>query len=234
MIPLSWSRISDYRQCPHKFNLKYIRKEPNFQLRDDQKSIHLIRGNNVHKSLDGYVQTKLKGEEPKISSMIEVRNTIPIVEQIIQRYDVMPEQSIAIDENFQLVDWYSKNTWFRVIYDLIGFHKNAEASILVIDYKTGKMNDYAGTMMELGQLHMFGLVAMALWPDHDTVDAAYLYVDHKKAIRQSFIRERDFTTMKESLQSEHQKINEDQSFVAVKNEFCKWCDATSDQCVNKK
>lgn len=233
MIPLSWSRISDYRQCPYKFNLKYIRKEENFQLRDDQKSIHLIRGGNVHKALETHVRSKLKGEEPRVSSMIEVRNVLPIVNQLMDVFTVIPEQSLAINENLEPVDWFSKEVWFRVIFDLICIHKTHD-SLVILDYKTGKFSDYKGNMMELGQLHMFALVAMAIWKDFQNVNTAYLYVDHKKTVKQSFIKNQDFPTLVNSLRSEHQKINEDQSFIATKNEFCKWCDATSDQCVNKK
>lgn len=234
MIPLSWSRISDFRQCPHKFNLKYIKKAPNFQIPEDKKSIHLIRGNNVHKGLENYVIARLKGETPKPSSMIEIRNTTPLVDKIMSAYDVQPERQIAVNDKFEVVDWYSKDTWFRVIFDLFGLHKSYREMAIVIDYKTGKFKDYSGSAMELGQLHMFGLTALALWPDRETVDTAYLFVDHKKTIRETFDRDRDYDLMMNNLRAEHQKIQDERDFKATKNEFCMWCDATPDQCEIKK
>ena len=61
MISLSWSRISDFRQCALKFKLKYIDKVSNMLLKDEDKGPQLIRGSNIHKALDEYVKTKLRG-----------------------------------------------------------------------------------------------------------------------------------------------------------------------------
>jgi CRISPR/Cas system-associated exonuclease Cas4 (RecB family) len=228
MIALSWSRISDYRQCPHKFDLKYIQKVPNFQMKEEEKSPHLVRGGNVHKQLENYVVKKLKGEIPNVT-MPEVLGTIPLIDNIMSNYNVIPENQIAIDENFKITDWYSKTAYFRVIYDLIGFGK----SLLLVDYKTGKLSDYSGSMDELGQLHFSALIGMSLWPEYDRCDTVYLYVDHKKPVKISFDRS-DLEPMKEKLIEEHRLINEEQEFKPTRNQFCKWCDSTRQQCINSK
>lgn len=68
-IALSWSRLSDYQQCPLKFKLKYIEKDKMFK-EDESQSPHLVRGSNVHKALENYVvQKQSNGEmEVKITS----------------------------------------------------------------------------------------------------------------------------------------------------------------------
>lgn len=228
MIALSWSRISDYRQCPKKFNLKYIEKAQNFKIEDKDKSVHLVRGGNVHSQLESYVVKKLKGEIPNVT-MPEVIGVTPLIDNIMANYNVLPENQIAIDENFKSVDWYSKAAWFRVIYDLIGFGK----SLLLVDWKTGKFNDYGGSMDELGQLHLSALVGMALWPDYDQCDTTYVFVDHKKTISCKFDHN-DLEPMREKLIKEHRLINEEQEFKAKKNQFCRWCAATREQCINSK
>lgn len=233
MIALSYSRISDFRQCPRKFKLKYIEKAKNMLLEDKDKNVHLVRGKNVHDALQTYLIKKRAGEDVKPSSMIEVRNTTPIVDKLMLLYDLHPEKQIAINDQFEMVDWFAKDAWFRSIYDIIGFGRNGDKTIFNGDYKTGKLTDYTGTMMEMGQLHMFALLSMALWPKAEKVDAVYLYVDHKKPVKQEFIRERDFETMKENLIIEHQRINDEQDFMPTKNQFCKWCDALSAQCEHK-
>ena len=229
MIALSWSRISDYRQCPHKFNMKYLRKEPNFQLKDDEKSPQLVRGGNVHKGLDTYVIKKLKYEEPTVT-MPEILRTAPLIDQIIHNYSVKSEQQIAINDQFQVVSWYAKDAWFRVIYDLIGLGND----LLLVDWKTGKFAEYAGSMEELGQLHMAAVVGMTMYPDYEDCSSVYVYVDHRKTVPCTFKRSEDYEYMRDQLIREHEWINKDQTFIPRKNQYCRWCDSTFEQCKFKK
>lgn len=224
MIALSYSRISDYRQCPHKFNLKYLDKAPNFQLKDEDKSPALVRGGNIHKSLDRYIRNKLDKQPNDITSP-EVARTAPLIDGIMDNYNVSPEKQIAIDSNFKEVSWYSKDAYFRVIMDLIGWGSD----LLIGDFKTGKLTDYTGSMAKLGQLHMSAIVGFALWPEYEFCSSIYIYVDHQKVIPTRF-KNSDFEPMKEQLIIEHETINSDVYFKATKNQFCRYCEATSAQC----
>lgn len=224
MIALSYSRMSDYRQCPHKFKMKYIDKEPNFQLKDEDKSPALVRGGNIHKSLENYVIARLNGEEYQ-ATMPEVIHTIPLIDTIMSNYNVAPEMQIAINDKFERVDWFSKNAYFRVIYDLVGWGND----LLLGDYKTGKLADYVGTQDKLGQLHLGALVGMSLWPEYERCASVYIYIDHKVPILQKFTRD-DLSAMKESLVREHYEINSDIVFAPKRNQYCKWCNATKQQC----
>ena len=226
MIALSYSRISDYRQCPDKFKKKYLDKLPNFQLKDEDKSPALVRGGNIHKQLDDYVKAKLKGEVPKPTSP-EVLKTAPLIDNIMANYNVNTERQIAIDENFKEVSWYAKNAYFRVIMDLTGFGKD----LLMVDYKTGKFADYEGSMDCLGQLHMSALVGLSLWPEYDKCSCIYIFVDHKRTIPVKFDRT-DLEPMKEKLVEEHAQINAEKDFAPKKNKYCFFCEATTDQCTH--
>lgn len=225
MLALSYSRISDFRQCPRKFYLKYIEKAPNF-IEDSSKNPHLVRGSNVHKALEMYVVKKKAGQtEIPVSTMPEVESTKPLIDKLMTQFDVHPEMQIAINKDFQQVDWFSKEAWFRVITDIIGF-----GDILFIgDYKTGKVTDYSGTMEEPGQLHMSSLIGMALWPQFNDVRNIYLYVDHKKKVDLHLTRDH-YDSLKQRLVDEHQKINDEKDFCEKSNQFCRWCAATKDQC----
>lgn len=227
-IALSYSRISDYRQCPHKFRLKYIDKVPNFQLKDEDKSPALVRGGNIHKDLERYVTMKREGVvyEPTLP---EVIGATPLIDMLYANYNLYPERQIAIDENFKEVSWYDKNAYFRVIYDLVGFGND----LFLGDYKTGKMTDYSGSMSELGQLHMSAVVGMSLWSEYSECSTVYIYVDHKKTIPVKFKQE-SLDPMKEKLQIEHDIINCDVNFMEKRNQYCKWCEATKDQCIHSK
>lgn len=229
MIALSWSRISDYRQCPRKFYLKYLEKAPNFQLKDEDKSPQLVRGGNIHKGLERYVIERLNGKSPVLTTP-EIIATAPLIDRIMENYSVHPERQIAIDSNFKEVSWYAKDAWFRVIYDLIGFGND----LLLGDYKTGKFSDYSGSMNELGQLHLSALVGFSLWPEYEDCSTLYIYVDHKKTIPCQFKRNDSFKIMQDKLVAEHAVINSDIDFLEKKNPYCKWCEGTAEQCINKR
>ena len=229
VMALSWSRINDFRQCPHKFFLKYIEKAPNFMMKDEDKSPHLVRGNNVHKQLEVYVVKKLKNE-PVTPTMPEVINTIPLIDRIMANYNVRPESQIAVNDKFEEVSWYSKDAWFRVIYDLIGFGQD----LLLGDYKTGKLTDYSGSVNELGQLHMSAVIGMALFPEFEVCNPLYIYVDHKQVIPCVLNRKETFELMKKNLIEEHGKINAEKDFNPKKNQFCGWCSALKEQCKYSK
>jgi len=227
MIALSYSRLSDYRQCPRKFKLKYLDKAKNFQIDNNNKGPHLVRGENIHKGLEKYLIRKKAGEENIApSSLDEVESTKPLINKLMTIYDLHPEHQLAINANFEQVDWFSKDAWFRVIYDIIGFGPD----LLVGDYKTGKLTDYMGSLEHPGQLHLSALVAMAIWPKYQSVYASYFYVDHKKPVDIRLNRAQHFDKLKETLQMEHAQVNAETEWAPCKNQFCNFCEATKQQC----
>ena len=224
MIALSYSRISDYRQCPAKFKMKYLDKLPNFQLKDEDKSPALVRGGNIHKALDEYVKTKLRGEVPSFT-MPEVIRTAPLIDKIMKNYNVNTEQQISIDSEFHRIDWYSKQTWFRSIFDLVGFGPD----LLILDWKTGRFGDYEGSMECMGQLHLSSIIGLILYPEYDVCSCLYWFVDHSKSI-QLKINRSDLGPMKEKLIEEHARINAEKDFDPKKNKYCYFCDSIRGQC----
>lgn len=227
-IALSWSRLSDYNQCPLKFKLKYIDKPANFK-EDFDKSPHLVRGSNVHKKLEDYVVQKTSdGQlEVKITSLPEVEATKPFVDRYIDNYDVViPETQIAINKDWQRVEWFSRDAYYRAIFDLIAIRKS---DVSIIDYKTGKIRDYDGGPSGKGQLHLSAAISFHLWDDVPEVNTVYAYVDHKQTMPLSFKRDQA-QELREHFDAEHAKVNADKEFRPQVNEFCKWCPATRAQC----
>lgn len=227
-IALSWSRLSDYNQCPLKFKLKYIEKDKMFK-EDESASPHLVRGSNVHKALENYVvQKQSNGElEVKITSLPEVENTKPFVDRFLENYTVViPETQIAIDKNWNRVEWFSKDAYYRAILDLIAIRPT---DVAIIDYKTGKMRDYDGGPSGKGQLHLSGAISLSLWKEVPEVTTTYAYVDHKQTISKKFTQE-DREGLVKHFDSEYDKVNSDKEFRPTVNEFCKWCPATRAMC----
>ena len=227
-IALSWSRLSDYQQCPLKFKLKYLDKDKKFK-EDDSASPHLVRGKNVHAALERYVVQKTSnGElEVKITSIPEVENTKPFVDRFLNNYEqVIPETQIAIDQNWQRVEWFSRDAYYRAIFDLIAIRPS---DVAIIDYKTGKMRDYDGGPSGKGQLHLSAGIALHLWPKVPDVSTVYAYVDHKQTIPKYFKQE-DAPKLRAHFDSMYEIVNSDKAFKPKVNEFCKWCPATRDMC----
>lgn len=227
-MALSHSRLSDFNQCPRKFKLKYIDKASNMNPDDKDKSVHLVRGQNVHKSLENYV-IKLNAGENDIepSSMPEVQAARVYVDKVYAEYDqTLPELQLAVNDNYEQVGWFDKSTYWRAILDLIAINK---IRAIIADYKTGKFAEYDGGPTGYGQLHLSGLLGLSLIPHVEEVETNYLYVDHRKFVKRIFKRS-ELPTLQAHFDAEHEKVNTETEYKPKKNEFCKWCDANKAQC----
>lgn len=231
---LSWSRLSDYQQCPRKFKLKYIDKAENFQEKDADKSPHLVRGGNVHKALENYV-IKLKAGQQGIpvSSLPEVESTKPLIGNFVQAFgidNIHPEQQVSVNINWNQVEWFDRESYYRAIFDFIAlkYQDTVVSYVDITDWKTGKFKDYSAD--QPGQLELSAAIALNMWPQAEEVATRYVYVDHKKAITRKFTAKDDKEYLTMHFVKEHRKVNEDNNFDPAQNEFCKYCQATKLQC----
>lgn len=229
-LALSHSRLSDFNQCPLKFKLKYIDKAENFAIDDSNKSIHLVRGQNVHKALENYLIKRKAGQSAdslKSNNLKEVNDTIPLIEQYIEFFgldNMHPEKQICIKDDWTEDSWFSKAAYYRGIFDLIGISPNVA---FIGDYKTGKFTDYT-PQNGMGQLELSSAIALSIF-DVEKVDNSYLYVDHKKVVSKTYTQA-DRIRLVEHFEAEHLKVNEEADFDPCKNQYCRWCEATKDQC----
>lgn len=227
-MALSHSRLSDFNQCPRKFYLKYIAKAPNFQMKQEDKSVHLVRGDNVHKALETYL-IRLKSGEQNIgpSSLDEVEQVKPLIHKYIELFglaNVHPEAQVSINEDWKQVDWFSKDSYYRAILDIIC---RADNVAIVGDYKTGKFKDYSPEN-GMGQLELTSAIALSIW-DIDEIKTIYIYVDHKKTIQKTYTRA-DKNRLVDHFVKEHDKVNAEKNFDPKPNQFCGWCEASKAQC----
>ena len=227
-MALSYSRLSDFNQCALKFYLKYIDKAPNFQTKQEDKSIHLVRGDNVHKALESYLVKRKSGQaDIAPSSLAEVEQTRPLIEKYIKVFgidNVHPEAQISIDDEWRRVEWFAKNSYYRAILDLICL---APTVAVIGDYKTGQFRDYAPEN-GMGQLELSSAIALSIFEVKE-VKTIYFYVDHKKTIQKNYGPE-DKNRLVDYFVAEHDKVNAEQNFDPKSNKFCQWCDATKAQC----
>ena len=156
----SFSRLNNFETCPKKFWHQSVAKDV-----FEGESEAMRYGKLVHKALE---------------KRVSVGTKLPMNLKHLEKYadklhkaegEKLTEQQLAIDNNFEPCDWFSKDTYCRAIIDLAII--NLPHGI-VIDYKTGKISH------DFTQLRLAGVMLMLHKPEIQTLDLAYLWTKEKK------------------------------------------------------
>lgn len=224
-IALSWSRISDWDQCPRKFYLKHVAR--GFPKEDISKSVHLVKGAEIHKQLENFVYAKLNKKPVEEVPMVQsAKSTIPLIERVMGQFsDVWPERQVAVTYDFKPAEWFGADVGFRSIWDFSGLNTG---HALILDWKTGKVYDYED---ECGQLHLSGAMGNAIF-GADVVDIAYVYVEQKIMKPETPLRLEadDFPHIRAFFQKVYDIVNVEKDWAPRANQYCNWCPATKLQC----
>jgi CRISPR/Cas system-associated exonuclease Cas4 (RecB family) len=224
MIALSWSRWSDYDQCPRKFSLKYIAKAKNFQEDPKNKSAHLQRGENLHKQLENYVLYKRDPQNFELPNFSpECEAAVPLIDRLFETSQVvLPEMQMAVDSTWKQVEWFAKNAYYRAIIDLIAGRQD---HAIVWDWKSGKFQEYAD---ECGQLHLTGAMVIQQ-KGYSYVDVSYVFIDHRRpsSVR---ITQDEVPKIISIFDERHARVNSETQWLPKRNDNCRWCNATRSQC----
>lgn len=231
-MAISWSRWSDFDQCPRKFFLKYVDKAVNFKEDPKDKSLHLIRGEQLHKQLENYVMYKIDlaqgvagAVRPAMSP--ETESVTPLIDKLmLSSTAVLPETQLAINREWKQVEWFDKKAAIRAILDLIALRSN---HAIIWDYKSGKYKPYAD---ECGQLHLSAAMIIAL-KGLDYVDVSYLFLDEKKpeGIR---VTQEDARRVIKIFDERYERVNAEVKWEPKRNDYCGFCSATKAQCHHSK
>lgn len=226
-IALSFSRLSDYEACPLKFKLKYITKE----FPDDSGNPAFVKGNEIHKQLENYINFLKGGTEPKLNT--HTQNAAPMLAKLHKACDgnIFAEKQIATNQEWDKCDWFDKPhiVKFRAIIDCLVFLDNE--TLLIIDFKSGKIREYEDGPTT--QLKLTAAMLFSLYPKINKITSSYLFVEHKKTVKVDFQRDQ-LDELKSNFNDAHTIVNQDADFDYKKNQYCHWCAATSDQCPIKK
>jgi hypothetical protein len=227
-IALSWSRVSDFLQCPRKFFLKYVTK--GFPPEDASKSVHLVKGSEMHKQMELYTYSKINGVAYDKPASPACKDAFPMVDRIFDTFDqVWPERQVAVNGEWKPDEWFGKQVAWRSIWDLSAVSmKNRSA--LLIDWKTGKVQDYGEE--EPGQLHLSAAMAMdVLGVDEVTIFYAFLEFKVKKPEGGlKLTRELDYQPIRQHFTQIYDKVNVEKEWKPTVNQYCNYCPATKAQC----
>lgn len=233
MIALSWSRLSTFMQCPKKFHLQFITKS----FREEEKSVHLIKGEELHKQLENYVLAKNGQAAMPLGFSPPVRDTLPYVDKLLALYDaVYPEAQLACNVHWQPTEWFGNDTAWRAIWDITGLQT---ATCYVGDYKSGKIYPLGDSF---GQLHLSAVMGLHRFKDVPEITAAYIYIEHQKIEPVRVTREKTDQVDSKGKRVPHlaevqmyfeerfEQVQMEKNFAPIPNDNCKFCQATRAQC----
>lgn len=167
--PWSYSALTAYETCPHRFNLTRVQRKV-----QEPQTEATIWGNRVHKALELYA----KGEKPLPD---EFKRWGKYVDKLFEREGKrVVENKVALDKNLRPTTWMAKNVWVRGVID-IGVVGSERAYLL--DWKTGKRK------FDSDQLKLFAALAFASYPWVDSVVTGFVWLKDKKLDKDVFTRD---------------------------------------------
>lgn len=158
LMPLSYSRLSTYENCPAKFDYLYVTKSVK-----DEDNEYTVYGSRVHESLEkaGRDGTPLPDDLAKFH---------PLVERIISQPGRKEyERQMAIRRDKTPCDWFASDVWIRGIADVLILDGDRA---WCLDWKTGKPRDNPT------QLQLFAALIFAHYPEVAEVRTGYIWLHH--------------------------------------------------------
>ncbi len=213
----SFSAYSLYKQCPRKF--KYIKldklKEP--------PSVHLERGNRVHKGIENYL--KSRGMLPE-----ECAQFVPEFQRIQALFTkrlngALAEESWAYTRQWQPTAWFSKDAWLRAKVDCLF---EADGVVTVIDWKTGKYSPQFNVATYLLQLELYALLVFLSLEHTQVVRPKLIFVDAGVVYPTKFEPVIEYTRdqvedLKAAWEGRVQPMFDDNDFETKTSNLCQFC-----------
>lgn len=203
-----------------KFDSQYVTKD----YPDDSNNPAFKKGKEIHKQLEDYIVSHKDGK-PDSSILGKYSVTAkPIIDAYVKYIgaeSIVPENQIALNDDWEKVSWFDKEVKFRAIYDVI--IRVSDTLIHLIDWKSGKFREYD---TDYGQLHLSATMIFAINPEVMEIISFYKYVEHSKTVKVTFKRDELYDDLKEHFEKEYQEVQaagKVDSFPAKKNKYCFFC-----------
>jgi RecB family exonuclease len=214
VMPLSFSRLSTFEQCPAQFDYLYVSKRV-----VNQSNEHSDYGDRVHKLLEA----KGKGELDEAALSTEGQQTIErwgaLVDKVISRSgDKYFEHQMAVNRNLEPVEWFASDVWIRSIADVLVVDG---ATAYCLDYKTGKVKENPT------QLQLFAAMVFWHFPDVQTVKTSFIWLKFNETTNAKYER-RFLGSLWQALEPRFSKVQEVIElgvFDTKPSGLCPWCAA---------
>lgn len=209
IVAWSFSRFNDYRKCPKYAFFKHVRRlqEPG--------SPALDRGSDIHEKAQVFAQKAARVACP------EELQTFEQEFRVLQKNKatLAVEQQWCFDSKWQQADWFGKDAWCRIVVDAC-FVRKEDNVLVVIDHKTGKIND-----AHLEQLSLYALGGLLRNPDVDGVEVQLWYLDHgvQKPDQPKIYTHAELPALRKEWEQRVRPMLSDGTFREKPGKACTWC-----------
>jgi len=169
LMPLSYSRLSRFENCPSSFEHVYVNKT----VQDAGSDVSLY-GNRIHETMERYGRALVDADDATLEALLELERGaetaqwIGLVRSMVQRAgDKYFEHQMALDAHKNPCGWFDKAVWLRAIADVLIVNGSRA---YCIDWKTGKKRNNPT------QLQLFAAMIFAHFPDVREVVVAYVWL----------------------------------------------------------
>ncbi len=209
-VPWSYSRLTSLETCPRRYYHLSVAKD----IKEDESQA-MIDGHTTHKAFELRIRDgrqlpiHLRVHEPVMGAIAEAARR-PGVESIV-------EQQIALNIDWQPVEWFAPDVWLRVKSDLTQYGGDYG---IVWDWKTGRPHD------DFTQLNLNAAVLLHLAPEIEHVKPVYYWTKTRTVGQGERIYRKDVVEIWGPILlrvAEYQRRHEAQDFPPKPNYFCKGC-----------
>lgn len=199
--PWSISKANVAKECSLRFHLRYIRKHPGEPVaRSDGRigtAVHvvqekMIKGETYANAFRG---AALNGDltHKEILALMTFESAVQrfmtklhALKEKVKILSVATEQQVAITKDLEPCDYWDKQAWLRGVIDLaLLVERNGEASLMVIDHKSGQIKDLDGFMP---QLNSYLVMGKAVYPQATRIQPAIHWLGAEEALQQPVVQ----------------------------------------------
>jgi RecB family exonuclease len=222
-MPLSFSRLSTFEQCPAQFDYLYVSKRVQNSMNEASEY-----GDRVHKVLEAYGHALVAGKEAT-EAVIALEDTLEnkqslgrwgaLVEKITSRNgEKLFEHQMAVNRQLQPVDWFAKDVWIRSIADVLVVDGD---TAYCLDYKTGKVKENPT------QLQLFAAMVFWHYPQVTKVKTSFIWLKFDEVTNATYER-RFLDSLWRALEPRFDMVQEVIDLGVFKTKpsgLCPWCPA---------
>lgn len=213
----SFSRYSDYRQCPLKAKLKHIDRI------QEPPNDAMARGSAIHEMAEKYIKGGLKRLPAELKPVEDEMKSLK------EKFKKMSQTMLVEDTWAFTKDWEETawddwaKCWLRIKLDCA--HHEDDTTLIVTDWKTGKFRaDQNEDYVE--QLELYALAALLLHEHIQQVKPRLVYVDHGLVYPDGdplVYTRKDIQRLKTLWAKRTKAMLNDKKFAPRPNNRCRWC-----------
>lgn len=218
----SFSRYSDYKQCPLKFKLKHLQKI------QEPPNDAMARGSDIHTKAEKYLKGQLRALPAELKSF---KDEFKVIKALAKKKTLgaIVEDNWSFTKDWDQTTWNDwAGCWLRVKLDAAHFEELKDGTLIMVvtDWKTGKFRpDKNEEYVE--QLELYALAAMLLYEHIDEVRPRLAYVDMGVVYPEPevpFVFTRtDIPKLKKTWEKRVAPMFKDKKFAPRPNNLCRWC-----------